>query len=361
MKKVVLIPGDGIGPEIVESVKKVFKSAGVQIEWIEALAGESALSAYDSLLPQRTIELIKEHKVALKAPLMTPVGKGFRSVNVQLRKELDLYANVRPIRTIEGVNTPLKSNNKIDMVIVRENTEGLYAGIEHMVGDDAAETIRIITRKASERIGLYALDVMNKRQMNSKKEGRLTIVHKANIMKLTDGMFLNTIKSVGEGFANLKRQIGNNFVPSGDIVIDDRIIDNMCMQLIQRPETFDVIVAPNLHGDIISDLCASLVGGLGVAPGANIGTDCAVYEAIHGTAPDIAGTDVANPTSLLLSACMMLRDKNIGYNDDADRIEDAIFKTIKEGKSLTFDLGGKAGTTEFTNAIIANIKVPALK
>lgn len=341
MKKVSLIPGDGIGPEIVESVKKVFKAANVQIEWDIVGAGESIFDKCGELLPSSTLDSIRENKVALKAPLTTPVGKGFRSVNVQMRKELDLYANVRPIVSLEGVETPFKN---VDLVIVRENTEGLYAGVEHMVGDDAAETIRVITRKASERIGKYAGVLAEQR--NSKK--RITIVHKANIMKLTDGMFLNSVKDVIEE-CRTKQGIFK------DIVVDDRIIDNMCMQLVQRPETFDVIVCPNLHGDIVSDLCAALVGGLGVAPGANIGDDCAVYEAIHGTAPDIAGKGLANPTSLLLSAVMMLRDKNIGDNENADKIEVAIKLTLKEGKVVTGDLGGSASTMEYTDEIIKNL------
>jgi len=339
MKKVTLIPGDGIGLEIVESVKKVFQAAGVQIEWEEEYAGQTALDFFGELLPQKTLDSIRTNKVALKAPLTTPVGKGFRSVNVQMRKELDLYANVRPIVSLDGVKTPLESKKYIDLVIVRENTEGLYAGVEHMVGDDAAETIRVITRKASERIGDFAGRLAHSRRK------RLTIVHKANIMKLTDGLFLNSVNDAA------KKSFNSGF----RFDVDDRIIDNMCMQLIQRPETFDVIVAPNFHGDIISDLCAALVGGLGVAPGANIGNDCAVYEAIHGTAPDIAGKNLANPTSLLLSACMMLRDNNIGDNENADRIEAAIKKTLREGRCVTGDLGGSAGTKEFTDAIIANI------
>lgn len=339
MKKVTLIPGDGIGPEIVEAVKKIIAAAGVQIEWEEALAGETAYDKLGELLPASTLESIKRNKVALKAPLTTPVGKGFRSVNVQLRKELDLYANVRPIRTIEGVSSPLKSDEKIDMVIVRENTEDLYAGVEHMIGKDAAESIKIITREGSERIGRYALRMMEKR---GNPKLRLTVVHKANIMKLTDGLFLDSVKKIADKYKNA-------------ITIDDRIIDNMCMQLIQRPETFDVIVTENLYGDILSDLCAALVGGLGVAPGANIGDEYEVYEAIHGTAPDIAGKGLANPTSLLLSATMMLRSRYINDSANADRIEAAIFKTIKEGKHVTGDLGGRASTTEFTDEIIRNL------
>ncbi len=344
MKKVTLIPGDGIGPEIVQSVKKIFRAAGVQIEWEEALAGETAYAKIGELLPISTLESIKRNKVALKAPLTTPVGKGFRSINVQLRKELDLYANIRPIKTIEGVNSPLKSDKLIDMVIVRENTEDLYSGVEHMVGDDAAESIKIITRKGSERIAKIAVRTLLQR---TRRDYRLTIVHKANIMKLTDGLFLNTAIKIANDF--------------GGINVDDRIVDNMCMQLIQRPETFNVILAPNLYGDIISDLCASIIGGLGVAPGANIGDDYEVYEAIHGTAPDIAGKGLANPTSLLLSATMMLRSRHIDDFKNADRIEAAIFKTIKEGHFVTGDIikedgtRGTGTTGSYTDAIIANL------
>jgi isocitrate dehydrogenase (NAD+) len=344
MKKVTLLTGDGIGPEIVDSVKRVFAAARVQIEWEETNAGISVMEDYGTPLPEHVLLSIRKNKVALKAPLTTPVGTGIRSVNVQLRKELDLYANVRPIVSLEGVPNPLKSDKLIDMVIVRENTEGLYAGVEHVIGDVAAETVRVITEKGSRRIGEFAVRLLKDRNRPDKEVARkrLTIVHKANIMKLTDGLFLRAVNDVAKdtGF-----------------MVDDRIIDNMTMQLLQRPETFDVIVCPNFHGDIISDLCAGLVGGLGVAPGANIGDDCAVYEAIHGTAPDIAGQDKANPTSLLLSACMMLRDKNLGMNEDADKIEAAIKKTLKEGKHVTGDLGGKAGTKEFTDAVIANVWV----
>lgn len=332
MKKVTLIIGDGIGPEIVESVKDIFKAADVQIEWEEVNAGESAVEQYGTPLPQHVIDSIKSNKVALKAPLGTPVGKGFRSVNVQLRKELDLYANIRPIISLEGVKSKYEN---IDLCIVRENTEDLYSGVEHMVGEDAAESIKIITRKGSERIAKIAIRTL---LMRNKTKSRLTIVHKANIMKFTDGLFLNTSLGVINSFGNIN--------------VDDRIVDNMCMQLVQRPETFDVILAPNLYGDILSDLCAGLVGGLGVAPGANIGDEYEVYEAIHGTAPDIAGKGIANPTSLLLSATMMLRSRHIDDFKNADRIEAAIKKTLKDGTHVTGDLGGKATTKEFTQAII---------
>jgi isocitrate dehydrogenase (NAD+) len=348
MKKVTLIPGDGIGPEIVESVKKIFKAAGVQIEWEEMDAGITAFEKHGEVLPDFTLESIRYNKVALKAPLTTPVGKGFRSVNVALRKELDLYANVRPIISLEGVNSPLKNGSNIDLVIVRENTEDLYAGVEHMVGDDAAESIKIITRKGSERIARFALKTMTKRR---KLSGRLTVVHKANIMKFTDGLFLNVANELIE-----KNRNESNLRHVKIAKYDDMIVDNMTMQLIQRPQTFDVIVTQNLYGDILSDLCAALVGGLGVAPGANIGDECAVYEAIHGTAPDIAGQNKANPTSLLLSAVMMLRDKNIEDFENADRIEKAIKLTLKEGGAkVTGDLGGTATTTQFTDFIIDNL------
>lgn len=352
MKKVTLIVGDGIGPEIVQSVINIFHAAKVQVEWEPVDAGERAVEKFGTPLPQHVIDSIKINKVALKAPLTTPVGKGFRSVNVQLRKELDLYANVRPIVSLEGVKSRYEN---INLCIVRENTEDLYSGVEHMVGDDAAESIKIITRKGSERIAKFALKVLHDRNelksfisggtsefKRQSDKNRLTVVHKANIMKFTDGLFKTAVEDV----VNLH---------AGKINFDDKIVDNMCMQLVQRPEVFDVIVTENLYGDILSDLCAGLVGGLGVAPGANIGDEYEVYEAIHGTAPDIAGKGIANPTSLLLSATMMLRSKYINDSENADRIENAIKKVLKEGVHVTGDLGGKATTEEFTNAIINNL------
>lgn len=334
MKKVTLIIGDGIGPEITESVKAIFKAADVQIEWEETNAGMSVMDEYGTPLPQHVLDSIRENKVALKAPLTTPVGEGIRSVNVQLRKELDLYANVRPIVSLEGVKSRYEN---IDLVIIRENTEGLYSGVEHYVGDDAAVTMKIITDKATKKIAKFA----RKYAVQNNRE-QITIVHKANIQKFTDGKFLKISKE--------------NLEDIGSIVVNDRIVDNMCMQLVQYPESYDMLLCPNFYGDILSDLCAGLVGGLGVAPGANIGDDCAVYEAIHGTAPDIAGKGIANPTSLLLSSTMMLRDNNIGDYKNADRIESAIKKVLKKGKVVTGDLGGKASTVEFTNEIIKNLK-----
>jgi isocitrate dehydrogenase (NAD+) len=350
-KIVTLIPGDGIGPEIVQAVRKIFRAAGVPIKWEVINAGQTSFEESGELLPEKLLESIRTNKVALKAPLTTPVGEGFRSVNVQLRKELDLYANIRPIRTIEGVQSPLRNGKDINLTIVRENTEGLYAGIENMVGEDAAQTLKIFTRNASDRILRKAFNIAIDDNFNRRK---VTVVHKANIMKLTDGeMFLNIAK-------DLYRQV------EGKFDFDDKIVDNMSMQLISNPQNYDIIVTSNLYGDILSDACAALVGGLGVAPGANIGRNCAIYEAIHGTAPDIAGQGKANPTSLLLSACMMLRDHNLGMHEYADRIEDAIFKTLKKGDFVTGDIikedgtRGTAGTGAYTDAIIENIKVPAI-
>lgn len=374
MKKVTLIIGDGIGPEIVESVKAIFKAANAPVEWEETNAGVSVIEEGEggnkNPLPEHVLESIKRNKVALKAPLTTPVGEGFRSVNVALRKELDLYANIRPIVSLEGVNSPLKNGDNIDLVIVRENTEDLYAGIEHMITPDIAESVKIITTKGTSRIAQMAFRVALERK--HKSNNRITIVHKANIMKFTDGLFLRKSQEVFEKHKEGSKTNEERILRSGPIkdekliaayeriknlIVDDVIVDNMTMQLVKRPQQFDVIVTENLYGDILSDLCAGLVGGLGVAPGANIGDNYAVYEAIHGTAPDIAGQNKANPTSLLLSATMMLRDKNIGDFETADRIEKAIKKTLKEGGAkVTGDLGGTASTTEFTQAIIANLE-----
>lgn len=331
MHKITLLPGDGIGPEITEAVKKIIAAAGVEIEWEEVNAGVSVMEKYGTPLPDETIEAIKRNKVALKAPITTPVGKGFRSVNVGLRKALNLYANVRPTQTWEGIEGRY---NNINLVTMRENTEGLYSGVEHYVGNDAAETIKIITRKATENIAKYAFDYAVK---NNRK--KVTIVHKANIQKYTDGLFLDVCREVSKDYPTIE--------------CDDKIIDNMCMQLVQYPEKYDVLLCPNFYGDVVSDLCSGLVGGLGMAPGANIGTEAAVFEAVHGSAPDIAGQDKANPSALLLSAVLMLR--YISENEKADKIENALKKVLKEAKVLTGDLGGTASTTEFTNEIIKNL------
>ena len=283
-------------------------------------------------LPAHVLESVTRNKVALKGPITTPVGEGFRSVNVTLRQELGLYANLRPARSMQGV---VSRYEDVDLVIVRENTEDLYAGIEHMVGPDAAESIKIITRAASERIARFAFDyaVANGRR-------KVTAVHKANIMKLSDGLFLESCRTVAADY-------------DGKVEFEDRIVDNMCMQLVQKPDLYDVLVLPNLYGDIVSDLAAGLVGGLGVAPGANIGTEAAVFEPVHGSAPKYAGLDKANPTAMILSGALMLR--HLGYPEDADRLETAVRDVIAEGTSTTYDLGGTAGTAAFADAIIERL------
>jgi len=328
MYKVTLIPGDGIGPEVVEAAKMVIDASGVNIEWEVVEAGEKCIEKYGTPLPEAVIESIKKNKVALKGPITTPVGTGFRSVNVALRQALNLYANVRPVKTYEGV--PSRYSN-IDLVIVRENTEALYAGIEHNVGEDAAESIKLITSKASERIVRFAFDLARREQRK-----KVTADHKANIMKLTDGLFLDCARKVAQDYP--------------DIIFEDMIVDAMSMKLVQVPENYDVLVMPNLYGDILSDLAAGLVGGLGIAPGANIGEDGAVFEPIHGSAPKRAGQNMANPTATILSGVMML--KYLGEIDAANKIENAIAKVIKEGKMVTYDLGGSTGTKEFAEAVI---------
>ena len=284
-------------------------------------------------LPQSVLDSIIRNKVAIKGPITTPVGVGFRSVNVALRQSLNLYANLRPVRSMPGLKTRYEG---VDLVIVRENTEDLYAGIEHMVGPDAAESIKIITRAASERIARFAFEyaVANGRH-------KVTAVHKANIMKFSDGLFLESCRTIAAQY-------------EGRIAFEDRIVDNMCMQLVQKPELYDVLVLPNLYGDIVSDLCAGLVGGLGVAPGANIGNEVAVFEAVHGSAPKYAGQNKANPTALMLSGVLLLR--HIGEQAAAERVEDAIRSVIAEGRTVTYDLGGSAGTSEFADAIVARLE-----
>ncbi len=330
--RVTLIPGDGIGPELAEATRRVLDASGVAFDWEVQDAGEGVMAQYGTPLPDHVLESIRRNKVALKGPITTPVGSGFRSVNVTLRQVLGLYANLRPARSIKGLVTRY---DDVDLVIVRENTEDLYAGIEHMVGKDAAESIKIITRAASERIARFAFEyaVANGRH-------KVTAVHKANIMKLSDGLFLESCRTVAADYA-------------GRIEFEDRIVDNMCMQLVQKPELYDVMVLPNLYGDIVSDLCAGLVGGLGVAPGANIGTEASVFEPVHGSAPKYAGLNKANPTALLLSGVLMLR--HLGEQDAAVRVETAVREVIAEGKATTYDLGGPAGTSQFADAIIARL------
>lgn len=332
---ITLIPGDGIGPEIVAATVRTIEATGVDIEWETHIIGAQALEKFGTTIPEDTITSIKRNKVALKGPLMTPVGKGFTSVNVGLRKNLDLYANVRPVKALP--NVPCRYP-ELDLVVVRENTEDLYAGLEHIVVPGVVESIKIITDKASTRIAKYAFDFARD---NGRK--KVTAVHKANIMKLSDGLFLECFYRVAKDYPEIEAV--------------DMIIDNCCMQLVMRPEQFDVLVLENLYGDIVSDLCAGLIGGLGLAPGANIGEIGAVFEAVHGSAPDIAGQGVANPTALMLSAIMMLR--HIGETDAADRLRQALLDVFAEGKYITKDLGGTAKTADFANAIIAKLAAPA--
>jgi isocitrate dehydrogenase (NAD+) len=331
-QRVTLIPGDGIGPELAEATRRVLDASGVAFEWEVVEAGEAVIGEYGTPLPDHVLDSIKRNRVAIKGPITTPVGRGFRSVNVTLRQALSLYANVRPARSMKGV---MSRFDDVDLVIVRENTEDLYAGIEHMVGRDAAESIKIITREASERIARYAFEyaIANGRR-------KVTAVHKANIMKLSDGLFLDCCRAVAAEY-------------EGRVEFEDRIVDNMCMQLVQKPDLYDVLVLPNLYGDIVSDLAAGLVGGLGVAPGANIGTDAAVFEAVHGSAPKYAGQNRANPTALILSGALLLR--HIGRPDAAELVETALRDVVAEGRTVTHDLGGNAGTSEFADAIVERL------
>lgn len=328
---VTLINGDGIGPEISDAVVKIIEAAGLKINWDVQTAGADVIEKEGVPLPQRVIDSIKKNKVALKAPVTTPIGKGFRSVNVQLRRELDLFANLRPSKNLPGVKTPF---NNVDLVVVRENTEDLYAGIENKINEDRVEGIKLITRQGSTRIAKWAFEYAKK---NGRKE--VCAVTKANICKLADGLFLDCFREVAKDYPEIKpREI---------------LVDNLCMQLVQNPSQFDVLVLPNLYGDIVSDLCAGLIGGLGVAQGANIGADCAVFEPVHGSAPDIKGKNLANPSALLMSAIEMI--KYLGEFEIAQNIENALFKTLKEGRVLTCDLGGNSSTTQFRDEIIKNL------
>lgn len=330
INKITLIPGDGIGPEITKSVVRIIEKSGLNVDWDLQPAGALVAETEGTPLPIRVINSIKLNEVALKAPVTTPIGKGFRSVNVALRKELDLYANLRPCKNLPGVESKFEN---VDIVVVRENTEDLYAGIERKIDENTAESIKIITKPASKRIARFAFEYAVK---NGRKE--VCVVTKANICKMTDGLFLECAREVAQKYPNIKyREI---------------LVDNLCMQLVQNPEQFDVLLLPNLYGDIVSDLCAGLIGGLGVAQGANIGLDYAIFEPVHGSAPDIAGKDLANPTALLLSAIEMI--KYIGQRPYAEKIEKALFKTLC-GDILTHDLGGTATCSEFTDEIIKNL------
>ena len=328
---VVLIPGDGIGPEITQAMRRVVEATGVQINWNVQEAGAGVMDEFGTPLPQHVLDAVAETKVAIKGPITTPVGTGFRSVNVALRKHFDLYACVRPCLSQPGDGSRFRD---VDLVIVRENTEDLYKGIEYMLNDEIANGVKLITRPACEKICRFAFDYARK---NGRK--KVTAVHKANIMKLTDGLFLRTFREVAAEYP--------------EIAADDCIIDALCMKLVQKPEQFDVLVAPNLYGDIISDLCAGLVGGLGFAPSANIGAKTRIYEAVHGSAPDIAGQNKANPSAILMAFAMMLND--LGMTDKAARLNAAILAQVAEGKAVTADIGGTATTTEFTDAVAARL------
>jgi isocitrate dehydrogenase (NAD+) len=329
---ITLIPGDGIGPEVTEAVLRIIKIAGVSVDWEPCEAGVLALERYGTALPVELLDSVRRNKVALKGPVTTPIGEGFTSVNVGLRKALELFANVRPVWTIEGIPSRYAD---IDLVIIRENTEDLYSGLEHEVVPGVVESLKVISEMASTRVARFAFDY-------ARRQGRkrITAVHKANIMKLGDGLFLKCVRAVAREHT--------------DIVYDERIVDAACMHLVMNPNQFDVLVMPNLYGDIVSDLCAGLVGGLGVVPGANLGVEIGVFEAVHGSAPDIAGKNRANPTALLLSALMMLR--HIGEHDAAARIMQALGRVLAAGQVRTRDLGGTASTTEFTQAICAEVE-----
>jgi isocitrate dehydrogenase (NAD+) len=329
--QITLIPGDGIGPEVSAATRRVLEATGLKFNWDNRLAGQSALDAVGAPLPAETLAAVKESDATLKGPTGTPTGTGFRSVNVELRQKLQLYANYRPARTMPGVPTRY---DDIDLIVVRENTEGLYSGIEHEVVPGVVESLRIVTERASERIAQFAFETA--RDQGRK---RVTCVHKANILKMSDGLFLRSCRKVSEQY--------------DDIAFDDSIIDAAAMKLVINPHAFDVMVMENLFGDIVSDLTAGLVGGLGLAPSANIGRDVAVFEAVHGTAPDIAGKGLANPTALILSAVLMLR--YLGESEAAQQVENAVRAVYRDGTARTGDLGGKATTEQFVDAVVAQM------
>ncbi|MFQ5527960.1 MAG: isocitrate/isopropylmalate dehydrogenase family protein [Thermoanaerobaculia bacterium] len=331
-RTVTLIEGDGIGPEVTAATVRVLEATGVAFDWERHPAGVVAMDEHDEPLPSVLVESIRRNKIALKGPVTTPVGRGFRSVNVELRKRLDLFSNLRPIQTLSALPGHFGT---VDLVVVRENTEGLYSGIEHEVVDGVVESLKIITRKASTRIARFAFE-------HARTHGRklVTAVHKANIMKLSDGLFLRCFREVAEDYPEIES--------------DDRIVDNMAMQVVINPLKYDVLVLPNLYGDILSDLCAGLVGGLGVVPGANLGEEMAVFEAVHGSAPDIAGRNLANPTALIRSGVMML--EHLGHAAEAKRVRKALDHVMSDRGVRTQDVGGEASTTEFADALVAEIE-----
>jgi len=333
-----LIKGDGIGPEVTEATQRVIEALGLDITWEPLPAGARAVEKYGDVLPDRTIDTIRELKVALKGPVTTPIGRGFKSVNVQLRQRLNLFAAIRPVRSLAGVKTRY---DDVSIVVVRENTEGLYSGIENLITEGVAASLKVVTAKASERIARHAFAYAKRR-----KRKQVTVFHKANIMKLSDGMFLDEC-----------RKVHSNEFPEIDYT--EMIIDAGCMQLVRDPSQFDVLLLENLYGDVISDLCAGLVGGLGVVPGSNVGEDCAVFEAVHGSAPDIAGQNLANPLALIMSGVMMLR--HIGEGEQAKRLRRAYNRVLKDGNpaEITRDLGGNAKTMDFADAIVRQLESSA--
>ncbi|HMF16047.1 MAG TPA: isocitrate/isopropylmalate dehydrogenase family protein [Gemmataceae bacterium] len=332
MTPVVMIPGDGIGPEVMSATREVLQAAGAHIDWIEADAGLPALEKHGDPLPAKTLDLIRRHRVALKGPCTTPVGKGYRSINVRLRKELELFASLRPVRSLPGIDVPYQN---VDLVVVRENTEGLYAGLEHFVVPGVVESLRIVTKSAAERIVRFAFEL-------ARTEGRkrVTFCHKADVLPQSDGMFLAVARAVADDYPFLEFQ--------------EIAIDHLALELSLEPSHFDVLVMENLFGDVISDLCAGLVGGLGLVPGANIGTRHAVFEAVHGSAPDIAGKGLANPIALIRSAALML--EHIGQRQSANRIEEAVRKTLPNKSAVTRDLGGSGTTATVTRALTEKLK-----
>jgi isocitrate dehydrogenase (NAD+) len=329
--QIVLIEGDGIGPEVTQAACRVVAATGVKIDWVKAAAGAGAAAQFGEPLPDETLEMIRRYRVALKGPCTTPVGKGFRSINVRMRQELELYASVRPVNTLPGVKTPY---DKVDLIVVRENTEGLYAGMEHEVVPGVVESVRLITRPAAERIVRFAFELARRRDRHM-----VTFCHKADVMRLSDGLFLECARTVADDFPFIR--------------FEEKPIDNVCMDLAMDPTQYDVLVMENLFGDVISDLAAGLVGGLGLVPGANLGARYAVFEAVHGSAPDIAGKGLANPIAALRSAAMML--EHVGYSAAARRIEATVVKTLQAGVGLTRDLGGTGNTASITEHLIKNL------
>ncbi|HEX6803707.1 MAG TPA: isocitrate dehydrogenase (NAD(+)) [Terriglobales bacterium] len=333
--KITLIPGDGIGTEVTQAVVRILEATGVKFEWETVLAGAEAYEKYKEYIPKELTESIERTRLALKGPITTPVGGGFASINVRLRKQFDLYANFRPVRNLPHIPTRYPD---IDLIIIRENTEGLYSGLEHEVVPGVVESLKVMTEKACTRIARFAFEYARKNQRK-----KVHAIHKANIMKLSDGLFLRCSRNVAQEYP--------------EITYGEHIVDNTCMQLVMNPYQYDVLVMENLYGDIISDLCAGLVGGLGLVPSANLGDSCAIFEAVHGSAPDIAGKNLANPTALLRSALLMLR--HLGEFDAALKIRNALEKVYRHRDQLTRDVGGKAGTSEFADSVIAAIEAGA--